>query len=257
MSDFRNKKVAEFYDKFKHIQPHLEAQGIVVEKNKISKAINLYFGEVVESYYIISGVHTLLPEIDAINFRNKSRISNNNLEFFLEEFAKKANIPIFTREFHYNKSETFSETLSNVTPIILDINEEIMKYLARNPQYLYNLSSRKFEELVAHILKDFGFDVELTQATRDGGKDIIAYFKNEITSFLTYVECKKYSVENPVGVQIVRSVYGQQRISRANKSLIVTTSFFTKDAISLQREIINEMDLKDYNDLTRILSTYK
>lgn len=257
MSDSINKKTSAFYDKFRHLQPHLESLGVNVEKNKVAKAINLYYKDVVASYYIVNGVHSYLPEIEIRNFRNKENLSKNSFEFFIEEFAKDAKIPLFSKEEHYDKSSEIASTIITAYPIIKDINLEIIRYLAKNPNYLYSLSSRKFEELIAYILKDFGFDVELTKATRDGGKDIIAYFKNEITSFLTYVECKKYSMNNPVGVEIIRSVYGQQRISQANKSLIITTSFFTRDALNLQRTIMNEMELKDYNDLTKILSNYK
>ncbi len=48
---------------------------------------------------------------------------------------------------------------------ITDIDSELKRYFAKHPEKLYDLSPRQFEELVASILRDFGFDVELTQAT--------------------------------------------------------------------------------------------
>jgi HJR/Mrr/RecB family endonuclease len=131
----------------------------------------------------------------------------------------------------------------------LDINQEIVEYLKKHPKFIYNISSRKFEELIAHIIKHLGFDVELTPTTRDGGRDILAYIRNAVCSFLTFVECKHYSMDNPVGVGIVRGVYGVQRIYRANKSLIVTSSYFTKGAIELTKPISNEVELKDHSDI--------
>jgi restriction endonuclease Mrr len=140
--------------------------------------------------------------------------------------------------------------------IITDINEEVKKYLKNNPEKLYDLSPRKFEELVASILVDMGLDVTLTQATRDGGTDIIAMVKNSLASFLILVECKKYSPENKVNVGIIREVAGVHSLREPSKSIIVTTSTFTKDAIieaSLHKE---KIELKDYLNLKEWLSKY-
>ncbi len=42
------------------------------------------------------------------------------------------------------------------------------------PATLLGLSSRQFEELIAEIWSRFGYTVELTARTRDGGRDVIA-----------------------------------------------------------------------------------
>jgi HJR/Mrr/RecB family endonuclease len=133
----------------------------------------------------------------------------------------------------------------------------LKNYLAKHPKSLHNLSPRKIEELIASIMKDFGFDVELTKATRDGGRDIIAYMRNTINHYLTYVECKKYSERNKVGVGIIREVVGVHHLRNANKSMIVTTGFFTKDAVEESKLIENKLDLKDYNDIKNWLDHYR
>jgi restriction endonuclease Mrr len=140
--------------------------------------------------------------------------------------------------------------------IIKDIDEEIKKYFNRYPEKLYDLSPRKFEELVASIFKDLGFDVELTKATRDGGRDIIARIRTKVSDYLTYVECKKYSTENKVGVGIIREVIGVHHIRKPAKSIIVTTSFFSKDAIREASAFENQLDLKDFNNLKEWLKNY-
>ena len=111
--------------------------------------------------------------------------------------------------------------------------------------------------LIADILKDFGFDVEITSATRDGGKDIYAYLRNQIGSFLMYVECKRWHPPKHVGIEVVQRLYGVQQIDGVNKSMIVTTSFFTKPAIEECRRYKNLLDLKDYNDLKEWLKSYE
>jgi len=141
--------------------------------------------------------------------------------------------------------------------LVLDIDEELLRVLSKHPEHTYELSPRKFEELVARILKDLGCDVELTPATRDHGRDIIAYVRTKVAQFLLFVECKKYSQDRKVGVGVVRGVYGVQRIQRANKSLIVTTSYFSKDARLLHEGIRHEMELRDYDGLKEWLGRYE
>lgn len=144
-----------------------------------------------------------------------------------------------------------------ISPIIIDINEELKKYLAKHPDKIYDLSPRKFEELIAEILSDFGFHVELTPATRDGGKDIYAYIKNQLCSFLMFVECKKWTPTQHVGIEVVQRLYGVQQINKANKSMVVTTSFFTKPAIEECKRYEYLMSLHDYNDLKTWLKQYE
>lgn len=158
------------------------------------------------------------------------------------------------------EEELYSEP-ENIDPgesrfVILNIDDEIKKYLKRHPEKLYDLSSRKFEELVASILKDLGFDVELTQTTRDGGRDIIAYVRNSVCSYLTHIECKRYAPDNKVGVGIIREVIGVHQIRKATKSIIVTTSFFSSEAMNEAKAMENQLDLKDFNDLKAWLQKY-
>jgi HJR/Mrr/RecB family endonuclease len=140
--------------------------------------------------------------------------------------------------------------------IITSIDDEVKKYLKKHPERLYEISPRKFEELVASILKDMGFDVELTQATRDGGRDIIAHIRNAVCSYLTHIECKRYAADNKVGVGIIREVIGVHHIRKATKSIIVTTSFFSSDAIKEAGRIENQLDLKDFTDIKVWLQRY-
>lgn len=154
------------------------------------------------------------------------------------------------------EEELYSREVNELDISLTDINEEIKKYFKKYPEKLYELSSRKFEELVASILQDFGFSVELTKATRDGGSDVIASIKNAVTSFLMLVECKKYSQDNKVGVGIIREVAGVHTLRQPSKSIIVTTSFFTNDAIREAQLFKEQLQLKDYNALKEWLSQY-
>ena len=144
----------------------------------------------------------------------------------------------------------------NATHVITSIDDEVKKYLKKHPERLYELSPRKFEELVASLLKDMGFDVELTQATRDGGRDIIAHIKNAVCSYLTHIECKRYAADNKVGVGVIREVIGVHHLHKATKSIIVTTSFFSRDAIKEAERMENQLDLKDFTNIKAWLQRY-
>ena len=164
---------------------------------------------------------------------------------------------------NFFKNELLDELYVNTTeseiiaPAVVDINDEMKRYFAKHPEKLYNLSPRQFEKLIADILSDLGFEVKLTQATRDGGKDIYAYIKNQICGFLMYVECKSYTPPNRVGLDIVQRLYGVQQINKANKSMIVTTSYFTLPAVNEAKKFDSLMSLKNYDDLKEWLQRYK
>lgn len=140
--------------------------------------------------------------------------------------------------------------------LIVGIREEIKKFFSKHPEKLHKVSPRFFEQLVAEILKDMGFDVELTKATRDGGVDIYAYLRHEVGSFLTLVECKKLHPEHPVGIEVVQRLYGIQQTKQANKSMIVTTSFFSAPAKKEAELHSGLLELKDYGDLKNWLKHY-
>lgn len=140
--------------------------------------------------------------------------------------------------------------------LVEEINDKLLRYLSNDPQLIYGLSSRKFEELVARLLTDHGFEVKLTPATRDGGYDVLATFNTAATSFVALVECKKYSPDHRVGVEVVRGLYGVTEMNGANQGLVITSSFFTRGAVEEKTRIGNKMELKDYNALVDWLSPY-
>ena len=124
---------------------------------------------------------------------------------------------------------------------ISPINDKVLQYFSDNPQALYGLSDRQFEEVMAEIYSKLGYKVELTKATRDGGKDIIIRKPEILGDFIYYVECKKYSKNNPVGVGIVRDLTGVINMDKVNGGIIATTSYFSRDA----RKLIKDKNL-DY-----------
>ena len=54
--------------------------------------------------------------------------------------------------------------------------------LKRDPSQLCEIDRRVFEELVAELFDGFGYAVELTARTRDGGRDMIAVGQKDLIS---------------------------------------------------------------------------
>ena len=133
--------------------------------------------------------------------------------------------------------------------IFQDANEELIALLASQPDLMYGLHPRKFEEVVARLFEKQGFRVTLTPASKDGGFDFFAELKTSMTSLLVMAECKRYSRDRKVGIEVVRGLHSVMETNKANKALVITSSFFTSGAIEYQRVLGAKMGLNDYNDL--------
>lgn len=155
----------------------------------------------------------------------------------------------------YSFDEEIGLLLPQKPQIITNLQSGIVDLLAaidRKPEILHGISDREFEELIAFVFSDKGFIVQLTKRTRDGGRDVIA-LRSDLgipTKFL--IECKRYAMHKKVGVGIVRELYGVHNHEAANKSIVVTTSRFTKDAKTFATDRVATewaLALKDYDDV--------
>lgn len=140
------------------------------------------------------------------------------------------------------KVEWFPEELVSVYDEILN-----------NPEYIDQLDSYEFERFVASVYEKQGFEVHVTQRTRDGGKDIIAYNEVGGIRYATYFECKHKEGNNPVGVDVLRSLSGVIERDRINKGVIVTSSYFS-DAVKKEvQDYGGRIDLVDRERLIKLM----
>ncbi|MBR0642671.1 restriction endonuclease [Plastoroseomonas hellenica] len=147
--------------------------------------------------------------------------------------------------------------ITDVKPRIIMANEALVERLKSQPQSIYELPSRKFEELVAELLTDLGYEVELTPATRDGGKDILAYMTTPHGKLLCLVEAKRYRRDRTVGVELVRQLYGTLIDADASSAMMVTTSSFSPDARSFQQRHKYKLALRDYGNVLQWIEGYR
>jgi restriction system protein len=89
-----------------------------------------------------------------------------------------------------------------------------------------NLNWKEFEELVGEAYRRQGYTVyENTGAGPDGGIDLTLKKNGE----LILIQCKQWR-NIKVGVDKVRELYGVQISQNANKSILMTSGFFTQEA---------------------------
>jgi len=132
--------------------------------------------------------------------------------------------------------------LFGMTPVkpILQLNKEDKRFV---PSYgvvetlddscnLASMDWLDFENLIREIFgKEFGSyggEVKLTQSSRDGGVDAIAFDPDPVRGGKIAIQAKRYT--NVVGVSAVRDLFGTVMNEGAMKGILVTTSYFGSDA---------------------------
>ena len=100
----------------------------------------------------------------------------------------------------------------------------LKKELLRQEAYWRNLSPYEFEEEVGRWYLSQGYDARVTQASKDGGVDIVLTKKD----VLTYVQCKHY--KSKIGVKECRELGGVMLPNRVKKGVIVTLEGVTQKA---------------------------
>ncbi len=133
-------------------------------------------------------------------------------------------------------------SLSDFSPVrpVLTLNREDSRFVAsynvvdslNEKTNLAAMDWLDFENLIRELFeKEFsknGGEVKITQASRDGGVDAIAFDPDPIRGGKIVIQAKRYT--NPVGVAAVRDLFGTVHNEGATKGILVTTSDYGPDA---------------------------
>ena len=185
-------------------------------------------------------------------------------EFVRDELSR-SSIPSFFIEKDSRQSRTLlldEDDLRTQNPEscrveLNDVIDSLIKYLALHPEKMYELDPYKFEELVAALFRERGYEVVHTPRARDGGRDLLAFFKEPFGTILTIVECKKYGQHRRIGPALVRQLYGVVEKERASHGILVTTTLFTPGARDFALDLQYRLSLRDFEDLARWCKEYK
>lgn len=97
----------------------------------------------------------------------------------------------------------------------------VLSTLDQRPN-LMALTPSEFEALISNLFESMGLQTRLTQASRDGGVDCVAYDTRPIFGGKVVIQAKRY--KNTVGVSAVRDLFGTVQNEGASKGILVTTS---------------------------------
>ena len=117
-----------------------------------------------------------------------------------------------------------------------------------------------FEHVVVRLLVKMGYGGSMEDAGRavgrsgDGGIDGIIK-QDRLGLDNVYVQAKRYAAENSVGAGEVRNLAGALQMHKATKGVLITTSGFTKDAITTARQI-GTIVLVDGEQLAQLMIEY-
>lgn len=118
---------------------------------------------------------------------------------------------------------------------------------------LKSMTGIEFEALIELLLVNMGLDVRITKATGDGGIDLVAYSNESFFKGKYIIQCKRWS--GAVGEPIIRDLYGVIMAERANKGILITTSYFTDQAIQFAEG--KNIELIGYDALRKLLNDYE
>ena len=135
--------------------------------------------------------------------------------------------------------------------------EELLSQLRQMDEY-------EFEELVADIWEQRGWETTVTTASNDRGIDVIAKRKNPFAQKYV-IQAKRYKQGNTVGSPDIQQYSSlQQQESNVDSVIVVTTSSFTAEAKKignkLNVKLIDGFDLSDMilqGNTKSILSGYQ
>jgi hypothetical protein len=124
-----------------------------------------------------------------------------------------------------------NDRLNPVEAVLRDGNLRLIVELTRQPHLVQYLEWRDLERVIALCYEELGFDVELTQSSGDGGKDIVLRFNLLSRHKLGaeyYIEIKHWN--QPVGPGAIRKLSEVKLKDAADGAVLLSTSGFTESA---------------------------
>lgn len=235
----------------KYLSSKNEYKNVLVSKSELSRLFDeTVYGITLRSIYEIL-INDTAKTIDAINFNgwiksiNKAtgKRENNCIVSIQVQHNDFMDIELSSVEpkscFKFFKG-VGSSKLYGITAIqpIIQIQKNDKRFVNTqdiefdNSTNLALIDWEDFEHLIRELFeKEFrsnGGEVKVTQASRDGGVDAIAFDPDPIRGGKIVIQAKRYT--NTVGVSAVRDLFGTVMNEGANKGILVTTSDYGPDS---------------------------
>jgi hypothetical protein len=144
----------------------------------------------------------------------------------------------------------------HIPQLIVSAQTSLFDMIKRDPDAVFGVGSREFEEMVAEIFAKRGYVVQLTQATRDGGRDIIAVREEMDIRNKYLIECKRYAPHRKVSIGVVQRLFGVKISEGATKAILATTSGFSAPAQAFASQHVWDLELKGYDTIMKWIREY-
>lgn len=159
-----------------------------------------------------------------------------------------------------------SSKLHSLTPIapIIKINRDDPRFVSSydvadgidDNENIAAMDWKDFENLIRELFeKEFnqgGGEVKITQASRDGGVDAVAFDPDPLRGGKIVIQAKRYT--NVVGVSAVRDLFGTVLNEGATKGILVSTADYGPDAYSFAKD--KPLTLLNGNNLLHLLDKH-
>ena len=158
-----------------------------------------------------------------------------------------------------NAWEPFISENTIIGTVVQTANTEIMRWLQKHPEDLLRVHPGTFEQIVAEIFRDQGFEVDVLGSWNqaDGGIDIIAARKDTLTGdFRVGIQCKRYIKTHTVKADVVWALEGRLEKFKLNKGVLATTASFENAVLSDLKDHLWRIELRDFEILKKDLQSW-
>ena len=128
---------------------------------------------------------------------------------------------------------------------------DVLSDLESRPN-LAELTPSEFEALMTNLFEKMGLETRLTQASRDGGVDCVAWDMRPVIGGKVVIQAKRY--RNTVGVSAVRDLYGTMMNEGAAKGILVATTGYGDSAYEFVKN--KPLELITGSNLLSMLEEY-
>lgn len=145
------------------------------------------------------------------------------------------------------ESDSDPDTDDSIAYVAADVEQTTVDYVLK--QVAKKLHGHALEGFVANLLEAMGYRATVTQASVDGGVDVIAH-KDELGIHPPIIKVQVKSSESSVGGPAVSQLYGV--VDNSEVGLFVTLGTYTQQAKSIEKNKTN-LRLVDGDELVKLL----
>ncbi len=197
--------------------------GDIINRNKMAQRIAtslLYSDQVVSTIFLARKYSAkVIKDIQEISLKYPVKFQLLDI-IFLKEWARKID-------------DEDNPMLANYNSKIISFSKSVAKEILNNSEYINILEWREVERLVGHLLKELGYDVEITAPGNDGGIDVFVYDEGK----KYYIQVKHWKEPNKPGKKHIKEFMKVVINEDAESGIFLSSSGYRKNSFETLTEI--------------------